>query len=224
MADTTINPHPFTLTSIYLPLFALVAILLSLPPLIWHAKNKNIAATCLIFWLILLNTNNFLNPLIWPTDDWAHAWMGRGYCDTQIRIIVGAINGAIPACVLAISRALAKALNTKRQVVSHDRRSKMREMVFEGVLGLGVPTFFMVAYWFVQDVRYYILPIYGCDGGFDASWVSVVMFFVPPVIMALISAYYTSKPSFPSSPYTSFTNLLVLQSWSYTACIPTAAK
>lgn len=75
----------------------------------------------------------------------------------------------------------------------------MREVVFEGVLCVGVPVFFMVGYYVVQGVRYFIVPVYGCDNRYDASWVSVVMFFVPPVIMCLCSTYYTSKspPPFP---------------------------
>lgn len=57
----------------------------------------------------------------------------------------------------------------------------------------------MVAYYVVQGVRYFLIPVYGCDNRYDASWVTVVMFLVPPVIMCLVSWYYTCK-SFPSSP------------------------
>jgi pheromone a factor receptor len=198
MTDTPTTQHYFPLSAILLPVFAIIAILLCLPPLIWHAKNRNIAASALIFWLILLNTNNFLNPLIWPTGDWGNWWMGQGYCDVQIRIMVGAIIGAVPACVLAISRSLAEALDTHHQAVHQDRRDKMKGYVFEAVLCFGLPIFYMVAYYVVQNVRYFIVPVYGCDNRYDGSWVSVVLFFIPPVVMTLFSSYYTSK--FPFTP------------------------
>lgn len=67
-------------------------------------------------------------------------------------------------------------------------------MVFEGALCVGVPAFFMVAYYVVQGVRYFLIPVYGCDNRYDASWMTVVMFLVPPVIMCLVSWYYTCKP------------------------------
>ncbi|QDS70038.1 hypothetical protein FKW77_003949 [Venturia effusa] len=190
MASTTDPTTSLTLPAILLPIFSLISILLSLPPLIWHTRNKNIAATSLITWLILLNTNNFLNPLIWPTGDWKIWPSGLYYCDVQVRIMVGATIGAVPACVLAISRSLAGALDTSK-VSRMDRKRKVREMVLEGVLCVGIPVFFMVAYYVVQGVRYFLVPVYGCDNRYDGSWVSVVMFFVPPVIMCLISTYYT---------------------------------
>jgi pheromone a factor receptor len=198
MADTGTSQHPFPLSAVLLPLFALIAILLSLPPLVWHAKNLNIAASSLILWLILLNTSNFLNSLIWATSDWSTWWMGKGYCDIQIRIICGAITGALPGCVLAISRALARVLDTKRQVVHQDRRDKIKGYVFESVICFGLPVFFMVAYYLVQNARYFIIPVYGCGAPYDRSWVSAVLFFIPPVIMCLLSTYYSSK--FPSPP------------------------
>lgn len=193
MADTAGDQHLTPLSAILLPIFSLIAILLDLPPLIWQAQNLNTAAFSLIFWLILLNTNNFLNPLIWPTSDWSVWPSGRIYCDVQIRIMVGASIGAVPACALAISRSLARALDTKRQVVRQDRKRKMRDAVLDGVLCFGLPIFFMVAYYIVQNVRYFIVPVYGCDNRYDGSWVSVVIFFVPPVIMCLWATYYIGK-------------------------------
>ncbi|KAE9971190.1 hypothetical protein EG328_005792 [Venturia inaequalis] len=190
MASTPTDPTTTPLSSILLPIFSLTSILLSLPPLLWHARNRNIATTSLIAWLILLNTSNFLNPLIWPTGDWDSWPSGKYYCDVQVRIIVGVTIGAIPACTLAISRSLARALDTTK-VSRMDGRAKLREMVLEGALCVGVPVFFMVGYYVVQGVRYFLLPVYGCDNRYDASWVTVVMFLVPPVLMCMSSTYYT---------------------------------
>lgn len=69
----------------------------------------------------------------------------------------------------------------------------MRDAVLDGVLCFGLPIFFMVAYYIVQNVRYFIVPVYGCDNRYDGSWVSVVIFFVPPVIMCLWATYYIGK-------------------------------
>lgn len=194
MANIESNQHPLSLSAILLPLFALVSILLSLPPLFWHAKNLNIAQSTLIFWLIMLNTSNFINPLIWPTSDWKSWWMGQGYCDIQVRIIIGAL--AIPGCVLAISRALARVLDTKRQVVRQDRSTRIKGYVFDSVLCFGLPIFFMVAYYFVQNARYFIIPVYGCAPLSDRSWVSVGLLSMPPVILCLLSIYYFGKSFF----------------------------
>ncbi|TLD23386.1 GPI ethanolamine phosphate transferase 1 [Venturia nashicola] len=190
MAFTPTDPTALPLASILLPIFSLIAILLSLPILLWHARNRNIATSSLITWLILLNTSNFLNPLIWPTGDWKIWPSGVYYCDVQVHIIVGATIGAIPACILAISRSLARALDT-RKVSTPDGKARMREMVFEGTLCVGIPVLFMVGYYVVQGVRYFLLPVYGCDNRYDASWVTVILFLVPPVIMCLASTYYT---------------------------------
>lgn len=143
--------------------------------------------------------------------------MGQGYCDVQIRIMVGAIIGAVPACVLAISRSLAGALDTNRQMVHQDRRDKMKGYVFEAVLCFGLPIFYMVAYYVVQNVRYFIVPVYGCDNRYDGSWISVVLFFVPPVVMTLFSSYYTSKFPFipPHPPRTTTVELIFSGSTGY---------
>jgi pheromone a factor receptor len=189
MAEETIH-YPLPLISIVVPIFACFVIFLLLPPLVWHARNGNMGATALTFWLVVLNLINFLNALVWPRTNIPMWWHGAVYCDIELRLIIGSIIGGLPGGTLCISKALAKVLDTNRQIVVRDKKEQRRQNVMDGLLGFGLPVYFMVVYYVVHNGRYFIVSTYGCDTPMDRSWVTVVLLMMWPPVLLLASSYY----------------------------------
>jgi pheromone a factor receptor len=195
MTDIGSSDHSRPIGAILIPLLSIIAILLDIPPIIWHARNRNIGSTSLILWLIVLNSCNFLNALIWPRDDLSNWWKGQVYCDIQVRLIIGGAYGGLPGAVLCIMKALARVLDSKRTVVNASTTDRRRQHVLDGLLCLGLPILFMMVLYIVHAYRYYIVGIMGCDTPLDRSWVTFALLFIWPPIILIISSYYASESS-----------------------------
>ncbi|KAF2417237.1 fungal pheromone STE3G-protein-coupled receptor [Tothia fuscella] len=181
---------PLTTAAIIIPIFSLFAILLDIPPISWHIRNCNIGSSALILWLIILNTSNFLNALIWPRNNMQGWWKGEGYCDIQVRLLVGGSIGGLPGAVLCIMKALARVLDPKKTIVNASSADRRRRFVMDGLLCFGLPIFFMVVLYVVHSWRYNIVGVSGCDVTLDRSWVTIVLLFIWPPILLLVSCYY----------------------------------
>jgi pheromone a factor receptor len=187
------NLYPVYTSAVLIPVFSCLAIVLDVPPMIWHIRNRNIAASALIFWLIVLNTINLCNALIWPRDNILEWWNGYIFCDVQVRLVMGATIGGLPGTTLCIMKALARVLDTKRTIVSCSVEDRRRQSIMDGLVGFGLPAFFMVSMHIVQGGRYFISGISGCDVPIDHSWPSAVILFIWPPIIILITSYYSGK-------------------------------
>jgi pheromone a factor receptor len=177
----------YPLAVIY-PLMAFLSALLCTPPFIWHLRNRNTGAASIMFWLLLLNFQSFLNGIIWPTDDIYNWWGGAIYCDIDIRLALGGTLG-VPAAALCITRDLARALDTNRPRGTSDAQKRWK-LIGDLALCFGLPLYAMAIYYVVQPVRYYIFSIQGCWPPIDASWVSIVLLFMWPLILSVASGYY----------------------------------
>lgn len=177
----------YPLTVIY-PLMAFLSALLCTPPFLWHLRNRNTGATSITFWLLALNFQSFLNGLIWPTDNIFTWWGGAIYCDIDVRLTLGGTLG-VPAAVLCIVRDLARALDTDRPRGVSDAEKRWK-LVGDLALCFGLPLYAMAVYYIVQPARYYIFSIQGCWPSIDNSWVSIVLIFMWPLILSVVSGYY----------------------------------
>jgi len=191
------NEYPLSIAAVLIPILSSIVIVLDLPPMIWHIRNRNIGASALIFWLVLLNLFNFCNALIWPRDNISEWWNGGVYCDIQVRLFMGATIGALPGAILCIMKALARVLDTKKTVVSCGVEDRRRQYTMDGLLCFGLPVFFMIDMYIVQGARYQIAGISGCDFSMDHSWPSIVVVVMWPPIILLISSYYAGKSASP---------------------------
>lgn len=193
--DASSMDHHRPVGATLIPLLSFFAILLSIPPIVWHARNRNMGPAFLILWLIVLNSCNFLNALIWPQDNLNDWWKGKIYCDIQVRLIIGGTYGGLPGAVLCIMKALARVLDPKRTVVNSSPMDRRRQYVMDGLLCLGLPLLFMMTLYVVHAYRYYVVGVIGCDTPLDRSWVTFALLFIWPPIILIVSSYYACKSS-----------------------------
>lgn len=163
--------------------------MLSLPPLITHVQSRNVAAAALVFWIALDNVFNFINPLIWPTDDLQTRWNGAGLCDIEVKLNL-ASSAAIPGALICIFRQLAIILDTKHTTLAPSRGQRRRSLAFELFFCVACPSYMGVAHFIVQPFRYYIFAISGCVAAFDNSWPGIILIFVPPLVLCGLAAAY----------------------------------
>ena len=187
---------PFVLTrstgAIVVPLLAIVALLLDIPCFAWHLKNRNLPASCLVFWIILANLFNFINALVWPTDDIPNWYQGQGYCDLEVKLDIAATFG-IPAAVICVMKSLAQALNTDKIVLHPSASQRRRKIIIECLLCFGLPAYVIAIHYVVQPTRYYIFAIAGCTPSFDNSWPSIALVYIWPMALCLVGGYYASE-------------------------------
>ena len=175
--------------SVAVPVLAILTLILDIPSLVWHIKNRNLAAYTLISWIVLLNFFNFSNALIWPTDDIENWWHGQGLCDIEVKIQLGAQMGLIGS-LCCIMRNLARALNTNKTVVTRTKAQRQRHLAFELAVCIVPAVYMILIHYVVQVNRYYILSIAGCRSTLDLSLATVFLVDIPPCVFILVVAYY----------------------------------
>ena len=195
MADTTTPTNTFLTTSALLIPLSLTAILPNIAPLIWHIRSKNISTSSCLFWILTLNLINLLNAIIWHTPDTSTWFHGKIFCDVEVRLIVAGGFGGLTGATLALAMSLARVLDVERV------KTGGRQWVRDALVCWAPPVWMAVVYYVVQNLRYAIAPAYGCTPESDASWPSVALLFIWPVVFMVITGYYTgtSRPSSPKS-------------------------
>lgn len=183
--------------AIYVPIFAAIAVLLNIPPFYWHFRHRNVAASSLILWLVLLNICNVINPIIWPNDNISKWWNGKVLCDIQARLFVGATVG-LTGALACIMQGLARVMDTNRAVIVPSKAQRRRQCVLDLLFCWGCPVYLMLVYYIVQPARYCIWGISGCNFVVDNSWPSIWLIFIWPPVFSLIDAYYSGmRPIHP---------------------------
>jgi pheromone a factor receptor len=178
-------------SAILLPMFATIACILCLPILVHHIKSRHLATSVLIFWIVLENVFNLINPVLWPTNNFESWWNGVGFCDIESKLRLPAYVGYISALV-CIYRQLAVILNTEQIVLVPSPAQCRRRISIEITLCLGFPVYIMVAHYVFQSGWYDIFAITGCVPITDSSWPSIVLVFILPGIMWVVATAYCS--------------------------------
>lgn len=177
-----------TPTSIVFPTLSLIAILLDVPPLIWHIRNRNVAACNLISWTVFANLCNLVNALIWPTDNISTWFPGFILCDIEAKLLLAATFG-ISGSLVTIMRSLAKVLDTENTVMASTKKQRYKELTITLLLCFGGPLYVMLIHYVVQPTRYYILAIAGCTTSIDNSWPAIVLVIIWPIVLCLMATY-----------------------------------
>lgn len=185
--DTKLYP-----LAVILPLLSLLSCLLAIPPLILHAKNRNLPAAALVSWSLILNIFNIVNAFLWPTDDFTSRWSGGGLCDVEVKFMAAGYV-AVPGTLLCIFRGLATVLDTNNAILVPSKTQRWRNRLMEYLFCAIVPILAMVAHVFWQKNRYMIFAISGCVNNFDESWVSLVLEWIWPPSLCLGASYYCCK-------------------------------
>ena len=184
------STFPVTPNAVAVPMLAFITLIIDIHPFIWHIRNRNLAASSLVFWVIIANIMNFINPLIWPTDNIQDWWHGEILCDVEIKILMASNFGVIGS-MACIMRNLAKALDTEQNVLSLHKSHRHRQTIVDCLFCFGGPIYVMLIHYIVQPNRYYIFAISGCTSSFDNSWPKLALVFIWPPIICLIDAYYS---------------------------------
>lgn len=179
-----------------IPVLSFLSITVCITPLILHAKNRNLPATSLICWTILLNLFNIINAFLWPTDNVDSWWDGAGLCDVEVKLMVGSYV-AFPGALVGIFRGLAIVLDTATATLVPSKAQRWRKRAIELFFCVVVPVIAMITHIVWQQSRYLLFAISGCVNNFDYSWVTFVLAYMWPPIICLIAAYYCCK--WPSS-------------------------
>lgn len=193
MAEASFPVFP---TAVAVPVLALTAFIIDIPPLAWHIRNRNLAASSLVGWVMLSNLMNFVNTLIWPTDDTANWWDGSGLCDVEVKLMIAITFGFVGALV-CIMRNLAKVLDTKRTILNPSRAEHRREATIACLLCFGGPMYGIAVHYIVQPSRYYIFAISGCTTSYDNSWPKLVLILIWPPLLGVVVVYYSGKSDIP---------------------------
>lgn len=177
---------------IALATLSLATMLLILPPMFWHLRNRNIGATSFVFWLAISLFFNFLNALLWSSNNRDTWYNGAGLCDVEIRLqTVSQV--ALPASFACTLRALAVVLDTKRGTLVQTAKQKRRQYAVELLCCFGLPMLQMLSLYVVQSGRYYIYGIAGCTPMLAGSWLTVLLLYVPPAVWECVDAYFASE-------------------------------
>ena len=193
---STSHPGP-SIEGVVFPTLTLLTIILSIAPFIWHIKNRNLAASSLIFWIVLLDMFYFINALIWPNDNLDSWWRGYGLCDFEVKLQV-AVTIGIPTSLVCVMRNLAKVLDTDRTVLRPTTAQRRRQYAIDSLLCFGAPIYMIIIHYIVQNIRYYIFTISGCVPGFDNSWPSIVLVHIWSPFFSVVTVYYSSELRHPT--------------------------
>jgi pheromone a factor receptor len=183
------DPYP---SAIALGFLAALVSILSIPPLVWHIRNRNIAPACLVSWLLVNNFINFLNAIIWSNDDMAHWFHGVGLCDIEVKIQVARAM-ALPGATLCILKSLANVMDTNKVNLNPTRAQRQRALAFDLVLCTGLPIIFMFLHYVFQPSRYQILSVSGCAATYFSGFICILFMDVPPLILVCVDAYYAGE-------------------------------
>lgn len=178
-----------TAYSIIVPTLALAACLLSIPPLLVHVKARNFAATILSGGIAILNLQNFVNALIWTSDDGSSWWRGQILCDVEVKLYIG-IGLAVDGAIACIFRQISIILDTENMVVIPSPRQQRVRLAIEACLCIVLPCFVMGAHYLVQKSRYYIRRFSGCTPSFDNCWATPFLIYMWPLIVCLVASVY----------------------------------
>lgn len=191
-ASAVATVAPVYSSSVLLATFSFLTVLLIILPMCWHYRNRNLGATLLVAWTIIMNVQTFLNAVLWPADNISTWYNGAGLCDVEVKLQV-AWGVAAPATLGCVLRALANVMNTDRATLIKSKAQRWRDYSIDLSWCIGFPLLQMLFHYIVQDRRYYLYGISGCVPSVSASWLTILLIYIPPVIWTLIDGYFASE-------------------------------
>ncbi|KAK5064622.1 hypothetical protein LTR84_000456 [Exophiala bonariae] len=138
---------------------------------------------------MILNVQNFINAVIWPSDNLDNYWDGRILCDVEAKLSIG-LSMSVTGAIVSILRQTTIILNIDNVTLSPTSRQRMFKIAFEGTVCVLVPTIMMAVHYVVQSERYWILPVTGCTAAFDNNWVTAILMFTPPMLLCIPGSVY----------------------------------
>ncbi|KAL2835505.1 pheromone A receptor-domain-containing protein [Aspergillus pseudoustus] len=175
--------------TVAMQVLSFLALLISLPPLGLHWKNRNFPCVSLICWFLVLNVFNIVNAFIWATDDIDDWWDGEGLCDVEVKILTGSYV-AVPGALVCIFRSLAFVLDTRRAALVPSKHQRRRDRAMELSFCVVIPLVACITHIIYQGNRYFIYAVSGCVTSLHQSWVSLALGYIWPLVICCIASYY----------------------------------
>ncbi|KAI3407021.1 STE3 [Candida oxycetoniae] len=169
--------------------FAFIAFFLLIPAFIWHGKCRNIAATLLIFWLMLIDLIGFVNTMIWSGADFDQVYSGKGWCDLTLKLEVGASIGKLCA-ITCISMNLYMILCAQKPIFMDSKSWK--KIVIDLAICLVFPIFIMCVNYIIQSRRFAILRYRGCSAIYSNTNATIGLYLIWPIIWSFIAFVFAA--------------------------------
>jgi len=165
-------------------MFAFIGFLLVTIPFPWHLEAWNTGTCLYMAWTGIACLMQFINSIVWNGNAYNPAPV---WCDISTRLMIGS-TVAIPAASLCINRRLYHIACVKS--VTHSRAEKRRAVTVDLAIGLGLPMLEMILQYITQGHRYNIFEDIGCYPFTYNTWVAVLLVYLPPILIGLVSAVY----------------------------------
>lgn len=163
-----------------------IAILLLIPPFIWHCRTRNIPALTLIVWLLCMDVKIFVDAIIWGTEDFATRYNGHGYCDVMVKLEVGA-NVGISSSVAGIMYNLYSILKADKVLPG---LTSFKKICTDLSISLLSPILVMGLNYIIQVRRYTIFQYSGCQSALSFTWVTIILYTLWMVIWSLVGVLF----------------------------------
>lgn len=178
--------------AILAPALSILAVILCIPPILWHLSNRNWGASFLVAFVIYDDLVNVLNALIWPMDNVDSWWNGSVFCDIQVKFTVASQVG-MPGALLCIFRSLAMVMDVDNTALVPSRAQRLRNKAVEVFFCIGLPVLAMATHFVVQGARYFILAVTGCNASYDESWPTIALSLAWPPAICVAATCYCGK-------------------------------
>jgi len=163
-----------------------IAILLLIPPFIWHTKTKNIPAITLIIWLSAMDIKIFVDAIIWSNEDFTTVYNGHGYCDLMVKLAVGA-NVGISSSVACIMFNLYRILKADKVL---PKLTSAKKICTDLAISTLSPVLVMALNYIPQVRRYTIFQFSGCQSTLSITWVTIVLYTLWMVVWSLVGVIF----------------------------------
>ena len=97
----------------------------------------------------------------------------------------------VVSSLLCIMGTLAGALDTERALLGLSKHQRRMQLMTESLLCFGFPAYIMAVHYIVQPSRYYVFAIAGCTSSLDNSWPKLILIFIWPPFLSLVTVYYS---------------------------------
>lgn len=182
-------PSSTSANAVALAVSSPVVVLLNIVPLLLVFRVRNVAGCMLILTILVINLITLTNVLIWPNDNWDRWYNGVGLCDVQVYLRT-ALYTLIASSLCSITRSLARALDTNNATLHESIAQRRRRWTLDLLFCCGIPVLQIALRYVVAASRFAIYPVYGCFTFFDASWPTMVIMYIWPLLFGLLNCYY----------------------------------
>jgi pheromone a factor receptor len=170
--------------------FTCLGFLLCIPPAYfnWKIASRPWATLIFIGWIFTLNLIEFMDSIIWSSNDTSEWWDGKIYCDINSRI-KSVFPIGVPGAAIGICRFLADATNPNPSQNDLQYTVFRRNMI-DLFLGIILPLINVGLKYIVNPSRYWIVGVNGCTGITAITWPSIPLYYLWSPILSLIAAFY----------------------------------